>query len=151
MTLLSDVKPGLKASTTKATAQAGLGVDITGTDVQTQLTQLSTQRPTLTGGNASGTWPISITGTANTASVAGGVTQNSYSGGGTFLLCWQSGNPIYTTPTVFITPNLGAITATTFIGALTGNATSSTTSGTATNQSGGSVNATTINGSSWVN
>ena len=89
-------------------------------------TNYSSYSPTLTGGGASGTWGINVTGssgscTGNAATVTNGITTTNY----------NSYSPTLTGGGASGTWGINAATATT-----------------ATNQSGGTVNATTITGSS---
>ena len=81
-------------------------------------TRSSLNVPTRTGGNASGTWAISITGNAATATWADTVDVNSgQSSQSTYYdVVWHSGDSVYSTPAVDIQPSTGTLRATTFSG-----------------------------------
>ena len=67
--------------------------------------------PTRTGGNASGSWGISITGNAATASSASQVTVSNSDGNSTYRMCWHSGNAIYSTAGVYCNASTDAFYA----------------------------------------
>ena len=69
--------------------------------------------PTRTGGDASGTWGISITGNAATATWADTVDVNSgqTSQNTWYSVVWHSGDTVYSTPTVRIYPSIGGMDA----------------------------------------
>ena len=62
--------------------------------------------PTLTGGNASGTWGISISGVASQVTINYNNDSNS-----TYQLLWGSGNSVYGTSQVYVNPNSDVIYA----------------------------------------
>jgi hypothetical protein len=78
--------------------------------------------PTRTGGDASGTWGISITGNAATATWADTVDVNSgqSSQSSRYDVVWHSGDTVFSTPAVDIQPNTGTLRATTFSGSGSG-------------------------------
>ena len=82
--------------------------------------------PTKTGGGASGNWGIDISGRAATATWADQVDVNSgNTSTSTFPLVWHSGDTVYSTQSVTITPSAGRINATTIAtgsGGFVGNA-----------------------------
>ena len=57
--------------------------------------------PTRTGGSASGTWPINITGNANWADTVD-VNASHNTGGGNFSLVWHSGDTVYSSSHFYI-------------------------------------------------
>jgi hypothetical protein len=61
--------------------------------------------PTKTGGGASGSWAISVTGNAAT------VTTNHSDGSGNYPIVWRSGGTVYYTDEVYITASTNSITA----------------------------------------
>lgn len=68
--------------------------------------------PTLTGGGASGTWGINITGSAGSASTASQVTINyNNDSNSTYQLLWGSGNSVYGTGDVWVNPSSDVINA----------------------------------------
>ena len=62
--------------------------------------------PTLTGGNASGTWGINITGKSETVTINYNNDSNS-----TYQLLWGSGNSVYGTSQVYVNPSSDVIYA----------------------------------------
>jgi hypothetical protein len=123
--------------------------------------------PTLTGGSASGTWGISISGNAATATSAGSATTATTTTGNagsvTYLMnrtdsaaypvLWGAnytngiGTIAYSCAAVTIQSSTGTLTATTFSGALNGNA---TTASSAINLSGLGVIQSTSTGTSYT-
>jgi Chaperone of endosialidase len=69
--------------------------------------------PTLTGGGASGTWGINISGnaaTASSASIAGQVTVNyNNDSNALYQMLWGSGNSVYGTDLIYCNPSTGNI------------------------------------------
>jgi hypothetical protein len=62
--------------------------------------------PTLTGGGASGTWGISISGNAATASTSSQVTINyGNDSNSTYYMLWGSGNSVYATGLIYCNPS----------------------------------------------
>ena len=72
--------------------------------------------PSLTGTGASGTWPISISGSANsagTATLANTVTVNyNNNSDSSYQMLWGSGTSVYGSSAITCNPNTGVITAT---------------------------------------
>jgi len=68
--------------------------------------------PTLTGGGASGTWGINITGGAGSANIASQVTINyNNDSNSSYQLLWGSGNSVYGTSDVWVNPSSDIINA----------------------------------------
>ena len=61
--------------------------------------------PDRSGGGASGTWGISISGNAATSSAASTVTVNNSDSDSTYLMLWHSGNSVYSTNGVYCNPS----------------------------------------------
>ena len=70
--------------------------------------------PTRTGGNASGTWGINITGNSATASIASQVTVNNSDSNGSYYMLWHSGNTVYKTNGIYCNPSSDTVYATNF-------------------------------------
>jgi hypothetical protein len=116
------------------------------------------------GGTPTGTWPISISGNAATATTANRLTvtaNDTFSG--TYPILWHDGTTVYSSSWMTVrgsddrlfVPNItasGNVTAATFTGALSGNATTATTATTTTGNAGSATvlqTARTINGTSF--
>jgi hypothetical protein len=116
------------------------------------------------GGTPTGTWPISVSGNAATATTANRLTvtaNDTFSG--TYPILWHDGTTVYSSSWMTVrgsddrlfVPNItasGNVTAATFTGALSGNATTATTATTTTGNAGSATvlqTARTINGTSF--
>jgi hypothetical protein len=115
--------------------------------------------PTLTGGGASGTWSISISGNAATAtsatsagSVSNAVTFNNGGSGGASGSTFNGSGALTVSYNTVGAPSTGGANASGTWGiSISGNAATATSATTATNQSGGTVSATTGSFSGLVN
>jgi hypothetical protein len=111
--------------------------------------------PTRTGGSASGTWSISISGNAATSTncngKAGSVTISyNNNANSSYQMLWGSGTSVYGTSGIVCNPSANSITASTFYGSFSGNAsTSSNCNGnakTSTNCNGNASTSSNCNG-----